>query len=105
MILGGELVMFPDQSGNITVNETMGASEFKAKCLEILDQVASGALERVVITKRGRPVGVLTRPDPSPQAVSALHGFMLGSVLIPPGVDLTEPVAESLDAEAGILHR
>ena len=87
------------------MTETIKASEFKAKCLEVLDQVASGALERVVITKRGRPVGVLTPPEPSPQAVSGLHGFMRGSVLIPKGVDLTEPIAEPLDAEAGILHR
>lgn len=87
------------------MNETIGASEFKAKCLEVLDKVASGALERVVITKRGRPVAVLTPPEPSPQAVSGLHGFMRGSVVIPVGVDLTETVAEPLDAEAGVLHR
>ena len=87
------------------MDQTIRASEFKAKCLEVLDRVASGALERVVITKRGRPVGVLTPPGPSPQALSGLHGSMRGSVTIPSGVDLTEPMAEPLDAEAGILRR
>jgi prevent-host-death family protein len=37
---------------------TVGASEFKAKCLSILDQVATRGA-RVVITKRGRPVAEL----------------------------------------------
>ena len=45
--------------------ETMNASDFKARCLAILDRVhATG--ERVVILKRGRPVaelGPARRPD------------------------------------------
>ena len=35
--------------------ETMGASDFKAHCLQILDRVAREKVE-IVITKRGRPV-------------------------------------------------
>ena len=31
------------------MNETIRASEFKAKCLEVLDKIKSGALERVVM--------------------------------------------------------
>ena len=34
---------------------TITASEFKAKCLKIMDEVAETG-ERVVITKRGKPV-------------------------------------------------
>jgi hypothetical protein len=35
-----------------------------------------------------------------------LHGFMRGTVIIPPGVDLTAPVLdEPFDAEEGRLHR
>ena len=38
----------------------MSASEFKAKCLAVLDEVGeSGA--RVVVTKRGKPVARLSR--------------------------------------------
>jgi prevent-host-death family protein len=86
--------------------ETISATEFKAKCLNILDRLASHELDRVVITKRGQPVGVLTAPQPEPKAVSDIYGFMRGSVIIPEGFDLTEPVLdEPLDAELGILHR
>jgi hypothetical protein len=38
--------------------------------------------------------------------VSDIYGFMRGSVIIPEGFDLTEPVLdEPPDAELGILHR
>ena len=37
---------------------TVTASEFKAKCLKIMDEVAETG-ERVVITKRGKPVAEL----------------------------------------------
>ena len=38
--------------------ETINASDFKARCLAILDRVAETG-ERVVILKRGRPVAEL----------------------------------------------
>jgi len=40
---------------------TINASEFKAKCLAILDRVADTG-EPVVILKRGRPVAQLVPP-------------------------------------------
>ena len=40
---------------------TYTASEFKAKCLKIMDEVAESG-ERVVITKRGKPVAELQQP-------------------------------------------
>ncbi len=39
---------------------TISASDFKARCLAILDQVYETG-ERVVILKRGRPVAELSR--------------------------------------------
>lgn len=36
----------------------IGAGEFKAKCLRLMDQVAATG-ERIVITKRGKPVAEL----------------------------------------------
>ncbi|MFN0171183.1 MAG: type II toxin-antitoxin system Phd/YefM family antitoxin [Bryobacteraceae bacterium] len=36
----------------------VGATEFKAKCLALLDEVAGGAVA-ITITKRGRPVARL----------------------------------------------
>ncbi len=57
---------------------TIKASEFKAKCLKIMDEVASTG-ESVVITKRSFPVAQLTpvrrRPD-------TLFGALEGSITI-----------------------
>ncbi len=87
------------------VTETINASEFKAKCLNILDRLANQEVDRVIITKRGKTVGVLLPAKPVVE-VTDLYGCMRGSVVIPDGFDLTAPALdEPLDAEAGILHR
>jgi PIN domain nuclease of toxin-antitoxin system/antitoxin (DNA-binding transcriptional repressor) of toxin-antitoxin stability system len=81
---------------------TINATEFKAKCLDILDKLADRRLERVEVTKRGRVVAVLTPPAPDPAAVEQLYGLMRGSVVVPPGVDLTAPASdEPWDAAPG----
>ena len=41
-----------------TGTRTMKASEFKAKCLQLMDEVAKSG-EEIVITKYGRPVSKL----------------------------------------------
>jgi len=55
---------------------TIGAGDFKAKCLKLLDEVANHR-EALVITKRGKPVARLV---PMP-ATTPLFGAMAGSVL------------------------
>ena len=85
--------------------QTITASDFKARCLELFDQLAARKLDRITITKRGRPVAVLVPPDLAGE-VASLHGCMRGTVIIPEGVDIDEPVLdEPLDADRGILHR
>lgn len=44
------------------VTRTIKASEFKAKCLKLMDEVAASG-EEIVITKRGRPVSKLVPCD------------------------------------------
>jgi len=89
-----------DDSTSIT------ATEFKAKCLEILDRVGRGELNRVTVTKRGRAVAVVSRPSSEAERVRDLHGFMRGSVVMHEKVDLTRPiVGEPFTAEKGKLHR
>jgi prevent-host-death family protein len=84
----------------------ISATEFKAKCLDILDQISDRQLERVTITKRGVAVAVLARPPAEREQVQHLHGFLRGSVIIPPEVDLTKPVIdEEFAADNGELHR
>ena len=52
------------------------ASEFKAKCLKIMDEVAE-TRERVVITKRGKPVAELSQAR---ELRKPIFGSMRGSV-------------------------
>jgi len=81
------------------------ASEFKAKCLDLLDRVAARKVTRIIVTKRGRPVAQLG-PMPRPaEEVESLFGCMRERTVVPAGVDLTAPVLdEPLDAEQGRLH-
>jgi antitoxin (DNA-binding transcriptional repressor) of toxin-antitoxin stability system len=75
----------------------INASEFKAKCLAILDEISKTG-EGLVILKRGRPVAqvipAVTKKNKYPQEE------LLGSVKIAPGVDLTEPALDPSDWEA-----
>lgn len=74
---------------------TINASDFKARCLAIFDEVAAGG-EPISITKRGRPVAQLTGPAPDPDRVA-----LIGSVEILG--DIMEPVlgADAWDAQRG----
>ena len=55
---------------------TIGAGDFKAKCLQLLDDVAARRAS-LVITKRGKPVAKLVPMPPEKQ----LYGALAGSVL------------------------
>ena len=71
---------------------TITASEFRAKCLQLLDEVAA-TREEIVITKRGRPVARLT---PALQAPGTWFGRDRDIIRI--HGDLTEPVDVEWDA-------
>ena len=58
---------------------TIQASEFKAKCLALMDQVARTG-QTIVVTKNGRPVAEL-RPHRPPRAKS-LIGLHKGRIAI-----------------------
>ena len=60
-----------------TTEHILSATEFKAKCLRILDELDS---QGVVITKRGQPVAKLT-PVPKVDN-SQLIGSLKGKVII-----------------------
>lgn len=91
---------------HVTGEVVITATEFKAKCLDILDQVQSRKLSRVTVTKRGKPVAVVTQPEPE-EAFDpySIFGCMKGTVTIPEGVDIVGPIFEGeILAEKGILH-
>jgi prevent-host-death family protein len=84
----------------------IAASEFKAKCLDLMDQLAARKLTRIVVTKRGRPVAVLTPPPTAEEIAEGLFGCLKGRMVAPADFDFTAPVLdEPLDAAEGILHR
>lgn len=56
----------------------VGATEFKATCLQLMDRVER-TRETVVITKHGRPVARLVPPDAQ---VPPLLGCMAGTVTV-----------------------
>ena len=65
---------------------TMSASEFKAKCLAVLDEVGESGV-RVVVTKRGKPVAELSRYADSshsfPQQALRGAGSIIGDIESP----------------------
>lgn len=86
-------------------SQTFNVTEFKAKCLDILDRLGKHEFERVIVTKRGKAVAILTPPEADAAAVHQIHGFMRNSVVVPEGIDLTAPVSdEPFGAAAGELH-
>ncbi len=73
--------------------QTMKASEFKAKCLHLMDQVNETG-EEIVITKNGKPVSVLKAYKKVPKT---LFGRSRGKIKMMD--DLIAPVDVKWDAE------
>ena len=65
---------------------TMKASEFKAKCLALMDEVAESR-EEIVITKHGKPVAKLAPCEPDPgdwfgrdRDIIQIHGDIISPI-------------------------
>ncbi len=80
---------------------TITATDFKAKCLAFLDEVAKTG-ELIVITKHGRPVAQVSPATP------CLHRYPQESLIgtVETLGEIIEPAipAEDWDAEQGILE-
>ncbi len=61
------------------MGKTMGAAEFKAACLRVIDEMSRDQ-QPVTITKRGKPVAILT-PVKESRKRRSIIGAMRGSVL------------------------
>lgn len=81
----------------IYMKQVIPAGEFKAKCLQLMDQVQKHH-SAIIITKRGKPVAQLVpfEPRKSPRR-KALFGYMKGSIEIIG--DIISPLDESWEAE------
>lgn len=80
----------------------MSISEFKAKCLAVLERVSRTG-QQLVITKRGVPIAQVTPPPPAAFGKS-MYGYMagtaeeLGDIVAPLG-DYDDWVGDRLLAE------
>ena len=73
---------------------TIKASEFKARCLQLMDEVAESG-EEIVITKRGHPVSRLVPCREQPDAI-----FGADRDVIRIHGDVVEPLDVEWEAEA-----
>jgi len=73
--------------------KTIKASEFKAKCLALMDEVAASH-EPIVITKNGKPVAQLAPVSRKPRSI---FGFMKDEIEILG--DIVAPLEENWETE------
>lgn len=81
---GGDWIVIPAKWSHGVVVKTIGAAEFRAHCLEILDNVDS---EGIVITKRGKPVARLMPAQPH-QTHARFIGIIKEEIRVDPTDDL-----------------
>jgi len=77
--------------------KVVAVSAFKLRSAAIINQIATGRVSRVVLTRGGKPVAAIVPVAPEP--VADPWGAMRGSVRIAPGVDITAPTGEIWNAE------
>jgi prevent-host-death family protein len=70
------------QSAPPHATRTIPAGEFKAKCLQLMDEVNDKKLT-LIITKRGKPVSQVTAPAPQEKPFRSIIGRSPG-IRIPP---------------------
>jgi prevent-host-death family protein len=75
------------------VPERIPATEFKARCLELMDHVQRTRSE-VIVTKHGKPVAKLSAVDQPEVSILGLLAGTIGN-----HVDLVEPTGVEWDAD------
>jgi prevent-host-death family protein len=76
----------------------LGVTAFKPRSLDLIERVASGKLDRVVLTKRGEPIVAIVPLD---ERRKNLWGALARLMRPVEGVDLTAPTGERWTAEDG----
>ena len=83
----------------------VGITEFKARCLGLVNELEKGRTGRVILTKRGKPVAQLTATRPARPAKRQSSFGALKHLMNPdPSVDLTDPLGLEWDAEKDVLY-
>lgn len=74
----------------VCVERTISATQFKARCLSLLDEVAESG-EEIVVTKRGRPVARLVPLAPAESLKGSVTYLVSDEELIAPLFEDWEP--------------
>ena len=90
-------LMGSTEDGAAVPLRSISASEFKATCLRLMDEVAETGIE-LVITKHGRPV---SRLSPYRERPKSLFGIDRGRFEL--AGDIDEPVGVVWEAEQGLV--
>ena len=81
-------------------NETsIGVTAFKSRCLGLIDEVAEGKVDRIILLKHNKPVAAIVPIAKHGDDPFELWGAMRDTMTFLPDVDLTEPTGEIWDAE------
>jgi antitoxin (DNA-binding transcriptional repressor) of toxin-antitoxin stability system len=84
----------------LTKNQNaIGVTAFKAQCLGLIDEVAQGKKDRIVLLKHNKPIAAIVPIGKDGDDPFELWGAMRDTVTFLPGVDLTESSGEVWDAE------
>ena len=79
--------------GKPGIPRTIAATEFKARCLKLMDEVAESG-EEIIITKRGKPVAKLSahleEAAPRPKRPKTLFGAGRGRMKV--SGDIVSPI-------------
>lgn len=86
----------------------ISVTEFKAKCLDLIDKLSRHEFDSIELTKRGQPIAVVlaTQPPKSKtleEAMAELRAWqasMKDNIWINPDFDLTQPTSDLDDCEA-----
>lgn len=86
----------------------ISVTEFKAKCLELIDKLARHEIDSIQLTKRGKPVAKVSpheapKPRTFEEALAEMKAWqesMKGTIYIDPDLDLTQPIIDLADVEA-----
>jgi antitoxin (DNA-binding transcriptional repressor) of toxin-antitoxin stability system len=82
-----------------TNKHTIGVTAFKSRCLGLIDEVAEGKTDRIVLLKHNKPVAAIVPIARDAEDPFELWGAMRDTMTIAPGVDLTDPIDEEWEAE------
>jgi antitoxin (DNA-binding transcriptional repressor) of toxin-antitoxin stability system len=73
---------------------TIPVTEFKANCLGLFKRLEQGKLQRVIVTRRGKPVASVEPIHPMQKQLPDIYGMMRGKIHLAPEYDPFERVID-----------